>query len=466
MSPIRVGISAFRQYRRQLITFALLVLTTATASSTERGIKIINYSGSRLELFWIHPQTRKGSLMSDPHILNGADFSLNSFVGHEFELREMPSKSTGVCKSPDQTCRNAFFVVSENEDQVVTAQKGLEIEFADDQVRAEAEADEIMKSCQTRAKRHLEKAGTNADEIQGAMDDLVKCVQTEVTETLSKSNEELAFQSKIRTDMAALMENYTCADTELNSTEPVRTSKWRSSRDGKRRTVDVLLDRPASKIMFVKDFISKAECDAMAEQAAPLLHKATVADGKGGSHFSEHRKAMQAGIKVNWSKENSGDHVAILSRRVYDFTNHVLDLDIKEHGQEDLMSIQYFGRGVNDTQPDRYTPHCDGDCTGMRHKNGTRMATMVMYCTIPELGGHTNFRNSGVHVKPTTGSAVFFSYIDPETKITDKGFTEHSGCPVLVGEKKIVTQWIRLGVDDENPWTSFNSLGLKISEDD
>ena len=76
---------------------------------------------------------------------------------------------------------------------------------------------------------------------------------------------------------------------------------------------------------------------------------------------------------------------------------------------------------------------------------------------IPEVGGHTNFRNAGVHVKPLKGSAVYFSYIDPEKRITDKGFTEHSGCPVLIGEKKIVTQWIRLGVDDENPWDSFDT---------
>ncbi len=39
----------------------------------------------------------------------------------------------------------------------------------------------------------------------------------------------------------------------------------------------------------------------------------------------------------------------------------------------------------------------------------------------------------------------------------DDGFTEHSGCPVIEGEKKIVTQWVRLGVDDENPWDSFNT---------
>jgi len=54
--------------------------------------------------------------------------------------------------------------------------------------------------------------------------------------------------------------------------------------------------------------------------------------------------------------------------------------------------------------------------------------------------------------------------MDPATNATDLGFTEHSGCPVFVGEKKIVTQWVRYGVDNENPWDSFNSLGLKKAE--
>uniref|UniRef100_A0A7S4AC15 Fe2OG dioxygenase domain-containing protein n=2 Tax=Pseudo-nitzschia australis TaxID=44445 RepID=A0A7S4AC15_9STRA len=465
MFRIHVGVAAFWQYRHQLVAFALLALSTAMAN-TERGITIINNSGSRVEVYWVHPHTGQTSLMSNPHILNGAEFPLNSFVGHKFELREMPTLSTGLCKSEDQTCRNSFFVVSQNREQVVTAQQGFDIEFLDDQIRAQLEANEIVGSCQTRAKYRLQKAGTNTNEIQSSMDDLVKCVEAELTETLSRSNEELAFQSKIRTDMAELMENYTCVDTELNTTKPIRELQWYGARDRQRREVEVLLERPASKIMFVNDFISQAECDAMTEAAAPKLHKATVADGKGGSHFSEHRKALQAGIKVNWEKEGAGDKIPALSRRVYDFTNFVLDLDITEHGQEDLMSIQYFGRGLNDTEPDRYTPHCDGDCTGLQHKSATRMATMVMYCSIPEVGGHTNFRNAGIHVKPTKGGAVFFSYIDPEKRTMDKGFTEHSGCPVLVGEKKIVTQWIRLGVDDDNPWDSLNSLGLKHSEDD
>ena len=110
--------------------------------------------------------------------------------------------------------------------------------------------------------------------------------------------------------------------------------------------------------------------------------------------------------------------------------------------------------------------HCDGDCTGLPHKPGTRMATMVMYCKLPSQGGSTNFRNSIVHVKPVVGNAIFFSYIDPLTKRMDKGFTEHSGCPVYEGEKKIVTQWIRYGVDLENPWDSFNTLGIKKTDAD
>ena len=206
------------------------------------------------------------------------------------------------------------------------------------------------------------------------------------------------------------------------------------------------------------------ECQAMEDEAKKSLHRATVADGKGGSRVSDNRKAMQAGIRVPWYKEKNGHPIARLSRRVYDYTNHVLGLDIDEHGQEDLMSIQYFGRGKEDEHPDRYMPHCDGDCSGLPHKQGTRMATMVIYCKTPPVGGSTNFRNAGVHVKPTKGAAVFFSYINPITKVTDERFTEHSGCPVYEGEKKIVTQWVRLGVDRENPWTSFNTLGIKIKD--
>ena len=50
-------------------------------------------------------------------LTRGANDALNSHVGHEFEVRELPSVKTGVCRSEDQTCRTANFVVSGNNDQ-------------------------------------------------------------------------------------------------------------------------------------------------------------------------------------------------------------------------------------------------------------------------------------------------------------------------------------------------------------
>jgi hypothetical protein len=186
-----------------------------------------------------------------------------------------------------------------------------------------------------------------------------------------------------------------------------------------------------------------------------------VADGAGGHKLSEHRKAFQAGLKVPWDKEEEGDPIARVVRRLYDYTNHATGFNLSVVGQEDLMSIQYFGNGENDPTPDQYRPHCDGDCDGKIHKEGGRVATMVMYCTVPEKGGYTNFMQAGVTAKPKVGAAAFFSYMDNETKIKDSGFTTHSGCPVIEGTKRIAVQWMRIGVDAENPWDSFNTLTIK-----
>lgn len=293
--------------------------------------------------------------------------------------------------------------------------------FEDDQIRAKQEAAGLVSDCHSEAKQKMARANGDATLTQRVMEELVACVETGVASALSRANEEIAFQTKIRSAMGEQMENYTCTDLNLDTSEPVGTEVWRGAKDGKSRQVNIMLDRPASRIHVIENFIDEEECAAMEAAAAPKLHKATVADGKGGSEYSENRKAMQAGIKVPWDKEAAGDPIARVSRKVYDYTEHVLGLGITEQGQEDLMSIQYFGRGGNDTAPDRYTPHCDGECTGLPHKTGTRMATMVLYCTVPTTGGHTNFRNAGVHVKPKSGNGIFFSYIDPEKFIMDNG---------------------------------------------
>lgn len=428
------------------------------AAGDPRNINIHNDSGGKVELYWIHPNTREAVLQSTPYIYNGATFSLNSFVSHAFEIREMPGKS-GKCAGDDDTCRVGYFAVNENDEQVIFVNKDFDIKHQDNVSIARESAEEIINECKSDALAKIKEGDSDAVNV---VDSISKCIQSSVAKEMESANEEIAFQAGIRKKMAEHFENYTCADFALPTSEPLESTKWYYK--GKKRSVDILLDRPASRIHLVKDFINPEECEAMEKEAAKSLHRATVADGKGGSEVSATRKAMQAGIKIPWRLEKDGNPLTTISRRVYDYTNHVLGMDIKENGQEDLMSIQYFGRGEVDKEPDRYMPHCDGDCNGMDFKHGNRMATMVMYCTVPTKGGATNFRNSGLHVVPEVGSATFFSYIDPDTMKMDNYFTEHSGCPVVEGEKKIVTQWIRYGVDDENNWSTYNTLGLKNSE--
>jgi hypothetical protein len=288
----------------------------------------------------------------------------------------------------------------------------------------------------------------DAEIVSLMLSQYVSCVEANLTSELLDTSSQIQFLSDTLNTAKDYFENYTCV-SDLPTSSPIRNETWTDK--GKSYDIGILLDRPRSKIHLVSNFISEEECTAVEEAANPILQVAVVDDGKGGSEVSKHRKAMQAGIRVNWDKEPEGDLVARLSRRVYDYANHVLGLNLRENGQEDLMSIQYFGRGANDTEPDRYFPHCDGACGGLPHKEGGRIATMVLYCTIPLIGGATNFRKAGIHVEPKKFFGTFFSYIGPEDGIMDDGFTEHSGCPVVDGEKKIVTQWLRLGVDDDHP---------------
>jgi len=100
----------------------------------------------------------------------------------------------------------------------------------------------------------------------------------------------------------------------------------------------------------IENFIDEDECAAVEEVASRTLKRAMVSDGQGGTKLSYHRRAMQAGIEVNWNATtrgsgnrdaNENDYlIARVSRRVYNYVNHVLGLNITEKGQEPLMSIQ------------------------------------------------------------------------------------------------------------------------------
>ena len=265
-----------------LLTWVLLspLLASAAARDNKRPIQIINDGGNTfvVEVFWVNPQTKAEVRMSDPHILPGTEFKLDSYVGHEFSVREKPSlKDGGECKNEDKVCRYVSFKVSENDNQVARLSSDFELIFEDNKIKARKQATDLLLECRTKADEKMK----TASELEHAaiLQELVQCVQGGVATELEKVHEEIAFQSSVRTTIAAQLENYTCADDTLDSTPDVGTpAPW--FHKGVRRMVHVKHDRPSSKIHVIENFIDEEECIAMEEEAKASLHRATVADGK------------------------------------------------------------------------------------------------------------------------------------------------------------------------------------------
>ena len=139
---------------------------------------------------------------------------------------------------------------------------------------------------------------------------------------------------------------------------------------------------------------------------------------------------------IHWNKK---DPLQPLFNRVLDMTNHHAGYKLKPEGQEEFTIIHYNADG------DEYVPHCDGTCDGSKHILRGRVATAVLYCEAADVGGATTFTNADIFVKPKKGMATFFSYKGKNGKM-DEGYTEHSGCPIVEGEKWITTVWMsRMG---------------------
>jgi len=460
-------------------------MAAAVAANPKVTLSFRNESDDYLSIHWVDPRTQKATLIKG-NILPRSTFTLNSSQSHRFEVWQELNPETGLCGSgDDEKCsQTGDFQVTEPTKQVFLIKEGVQIETVKtfqvsmsdkkkgliDDIDLNAVEDPIdtLTACKERAtQRFTELYEIDDDEhlMNEIQDELHDCMTVGLAPRIKASDDEVEFERSLRLQASNIAENFTCVNIDLESSPDVITEEWISEKDSVTRIVHKKMERPASRIHVVENLASPEECKAMEVEAEKDLHVATTADGKGGSKVSPGRKAMQASIRPKFTKDGEpldNNLISFLSGRVYEYTNHVLDTNITHHGQEPLMSIQYFGRGRHDIEPDRYTPHCDGRCTGKNHVTGGRMATVVIYCTLPKQGGFTNFQNANVHVRPNSGSAVFFSYFDPLTNITDNGLTQHSGCPVYEGEKKIITQWVRYGVSSATPHHAFNTRKYQL----
>ena len=312
-----------------------------------------------------------------------------------------------------------------------------------------APSEGFLVSQLTKEDKYLGRIKKNFASCAGPLhEDFSDCLARKVADELMKSEDKISSLIRHRDVMSYKLRDYTCDDESMKSSLPIRQMNF-TSNDVSYET-DILFDTQHAKVWTVSNFVSKGECKILQDYGRDRLTKATVAGVDGKPSLSKGRSAQQAGYHpIN---KDPNDPLINLRDKILAVTNLVAGYDLQHQGQEDFTIIQY-------NKDDQYTAHCDGSCDGKMYNPGGRVATAIMYCQVADVGGGTTFTKADLFVKPVQGMATFFSYKGVDG-IMDEGFTEHSGCPVIKGEKWITTFWMRDGVTEGRPWLNFDPHGI------
>jgi len=385
-----------------------------------RELRIINEAGFKCNIYWINRWKHDELVLnSEEGVFHGGETQINSYISHEFEVQEVPSKKTGHCKGPNNACRKGHFQVNKNEEQLIVFKAGLnEIVHTDNVVRAQEQAKHALQNCKAGALDEF-----NGENSEATMTSLLSCLDKSIEGAVEEKNNEIEFQQNLRINMGSKLASYSCIDPNVTMTESIQNKTWMDVKTPYK--IKMLFDKPASKIAFIENFASQEECNAV--EGGVSLENVNGVDGL----YAE--KGVMA-------IPSEGGLISKLIKRMHSFAVESLQIPINSEISNEVSWLHY---GEDAENPRRYDAHCDGLCDGSSHKRGDYIATFLVYCEAAIKGGHTHFSNSGIHVTPKVGSAVFYSYSDPSTDTYDKGFTKITECGVLEGEKKVISHKMR-----------------------
>lgn len=402
-----------------------------TNPSQTTALRIVNHADKPIEVFWMENDSPHSLLRQlDSPLRNSTDAHLWSYDTHKFLIRYANNSDNNLQPAilTKGKIDETYFIKVNHTNQALYAE--LEDKYGG-------------------WKRHLSEAGNNCKHVQGTA--LADCVAKHLHHEVNDLTQSIEKLTKSMAKVSYRLRNYTCDDDTLPTSSPISTHtyQWRDTP----YTVQTLLNMSHAQIWLVDNFITDAECDALEKEGRPKLHRATVAAEDGSSIVSENRKAQQASYDLHQHRRER-DPLWDLQQRILDITNTHAGFQLTPEGQEGFTIIQY-----NPT--DQYTPHCDGTCDHSLHITRGRIATAVMYCKVPQVGGATTFTRTNLLVRPKRGAVTFFTYRGADMRM-DPGYTEHSGCPVKQGEKLIATFWMRDGVSVDEPWSKYDPSGLPI----
>ncbi|XP_043655495.1 prolyl 4-hydroxylase subunit alpha-2-like [Drosophila teissieri] len=183
-------------------------------------------------------------------------------------------------------------------------------------------------------------------------------------------------------------------------------------------------------VVLYHDVLSAQESAQLIELATSDLKASGVFQAK-GSAFKRLRT-----VKARWIKKEFNELTKRITRRIRDMTG----FDLTE--AEKFQIINYGIGGHYNMHKDYFNltkiPYKE---VALAEHFGDRIATVLFYLSDVEQGGATVFPKSGYTIYPRAGTALLWynlhtdGHCDPSTL--------HAACPVMVGSKWVMTEWIR-----------------------
>ncbi|XP_043654584.1 prolyl 4-hydroxylase subunit alpha-1 isoform X2 [Drosophila teissieri] len=180
-------------------------------------------------------------------------------------------------------------------------------------------------------------------------------------------------------------------------------------------------------VMLLHDMISQEESTLI--RTSSKAHMLPSATTDADATDSEDEVATFRTSKSVWYSSDFNDTTKRITERLGDATG--LDMRFTEYFQV----INYGLGGFFET-------HLDMLLSDRTRFNGTkdRLATTLFYLNEVRQGGGTHFPRLNLTVFPHPGSALFWYNLD--TRGNDHMSTLHTGCPVIVGSKWVMSKWV------------------------
>lgn len=233
-----------------------------------RSISIDNQSGHKLDMFWVNvfkePEEFVAQFIEDGKTIGcayGADKAISSYIGHQFEIREIESKATGACVF--NTCRKVRIKVSDREDQKFTIDRDFSVTVTDDKERAYSKVDDMFARCKEKVAVYADassRTNNNIDPLK-TIELITNCMEEEINGKVNFDRQERSFHSKLHRDMATDLIPFMCGDVNKTDSIEIVNTTWISA--ATRYTVKTLHELPTSEIFVVDDFVTKETCDAL-----------------------------------------------------------------------------------------------------------------------------------------------------------------------------------------------------------